>query len=123
MYRGIDILDPFGVTRKVFPMLFSYNCDYPESSKVTCTFSGVKSQKPCSLCLCPTRDIADPKYKISMRTEVEQKGWLENTLLLSMNEKLAEQAAMSTVLVKVSFLLWTETLVTLTWLNTNIDYV
>ncbi|GJP43079.1 hypothetical protein CLOM_g2576 [Closterium sp. NIES-68] len=45
----VDMVDPWGVSRKVRPLLYAYIGDYPETCRVSCTLS-LKSSKPCSLC-------------------------------------------------------------------------
>ncbi|CAI5529972.1 unnamed protein product, partial [Closterium sp. Naga37s-1] len=48
-HRGIAARDPWGVNRVIWPILFSYVADFPETCKVSCTQQH-GSAMPCSLC-------------------------------------------------------------------------
>jgi Plavaka transposase len=65
----------------VFPRLFAYVCDFPESAKVTCTYSGVNSARPCSLCEVERAELANPYAVMTPRTEDKQ-----HDLFLDMQE-------------------------------------
>ncbi|CAI5464126.1 unnamed protein product [Closterium sp. Yama58-4] len=78
---GIAARDPWGVDRVIWPILFSYVADFPETCKVSCTQQH-GSAMPCSLCYvdrghlrCMTAAASEP------RTVDQQSSLLHNPRL------------------------------------------
>ncbi|GJP31086.1 hypothetical protein CLOM_g1562 [Closterium sp. NIES-68] len=68
---SIAITDPFGVTQRVFPLMYAYVGDYPETCRVTGTMQhGCKM--PCSLCQVPAELLDCLDRKFPWRTMFEQ---------------------------------------------------
>ncbi|CAI5475350.1 unnamed protein product, partial [Closterium sp. Yama58-4] len=80
-HTGIARRDPWGVDRVIWPILFSYVADFPETCKVSCTQQH-GSAMPCSLCYvdrghlrCMTAAASEP------RTVDQQSSLLHNPRL------------------------------------------
>ncbi len=63
--------DPEGKEHLVFPRLFSYVVDDPESKDVTC-IKGGNSAYPCELCWVPNDQLSNVTLKFADRTEKQQ---------------------------------------------------
>lgn len=63
--------DPAGTTRSVFPRLFSYVVDDPESKDLLC-IKGGNSAYSCELCWVPKDRLWDVTVMYDMRTEKDQ---------------------------------------------------
>ena len=95
--------DPNGVEQNVVPLLYAYVTDYPESSKVTATYSAVNCSRPCSLCLCPGDELDDVTHVAEVRTEEHQQSLME-TMRQSRNGVSTQlQKEYSTFPVNVSY--------------------
>ncbi|KAG8749084.1 hypothetical protein FRC12_013578 [Ceratobasidium sp. 428] len=55
--HGVVIVCADGITRRVFPRLFSYAADYPEKLVLLATIRGMKSMYPCPRCLMPKSEF------------------------------------------------------------------
>jgi hypothetical protein len=102
LHSGTTIIDPSGQTRRVFPKLFSYVCDFPESAKITATYSAQNSARPCSLCHIGKTELALPNVRTTLRTERHQEDLWKRMQIVSDTEVEALKAEWSCYNVKVS---------------------
>jgi hypothetical protein len=55
---GVDIPDPYGDMRLVFPVVLSWIADHLEMAALLCTYLNFASSWcPCERCLCPRADM------------------------------------------------------------------
>ena len=90
-YRGLRLLDPFGTPRWVFPLLYSFICDHPESCKVTCTYDTNKCQMPCRICLCKKEHLSSTIVNNQVRTEEKMKEVFESMTVSNDNQVTAKE--------------------------------
>ncbi|CAI5937844.1 unnamed protein product [Closterium sp. NIES-64] len=74
-YRGIAARDPWGVDRVIWPLLFSYVADFPETCKVSCTQQH-GSHMPCSLCYVDRGPLRNMTAAASESRSVDQQSSL-----------------------------------------------
>ncbi|CAI5990939.1 unnamed protein product [Closterium sp. NIES-64] len=74
-YRGIAARDPWGVDRVIWPLLFSYVADFPETCKVSCTQQH-GSHMPCSLCYVDRGQLRNMTAAASESRSVDQQSSL-----------------------------------------------
>ncbi|CAI5459374.1 unnamed protein product [Closterium sp. Yama58-4] len=70
---GVELTDPYGIRRTVFPITYAYIGDYPEQCKVAGTKSGIKTRFPCPRCTVPKEQLNNMTYPLKYRTEALQK--------------------------------------------------
>ena len=68
-FTGLPLLDPSGEPKIVYPLLFAYICDHPESCKITASYDTNISQSPCSRCMCGKEDLSNVQLQYPVRTE------------------------------------------------------
>ncbi|CAI5490109.1 unnamed protein product, partial [Closterium sp. Naga37s-1] len=73
--RGVLLKDANGVEHKVIPLLLGWAADYPESGKLTCTLSGQRCMKPCSICYVDRDNLSSVNMEHIVRTP-EQQQWV-----------------------------------------------
>ncbi|CAI5979329.1 unnamed protein product [Closterium sp. NIES-64] len=82
-YTGMAMKNAVGESINVWPYLYAYVSDYPESCKITCTKS-LGTLFPCSICKVDKKHLAVLQDRIQARTPFEQdtivrdilEGWL-----------------------------------------------
>ncbi|CAI5939488.1 unnamed protein product, partial [Closterium sp. NIES-64] len=70
-YTGIAMKNAAGESINVWPYLYAYVSDYPESCKITCTKS-LGTMFPCSICKVDKKHLAVLQDRIQARTPFEQ---------------------------------------------------
>ncbi|CAI5987251.1 unnamed protein product [Closterium sp. NIES-65] len=70
---GVELTDPYGIRRMVFPLTYAYIGDYPEQCKVAGTKSGIKTRFPCPRCTVPKEELNNMAFPLVYRTEALQK--------------------------------------------------
>lgn len=68
-FTGLPLLDPSGEPQIVYPLLFAYICDHPESCKITASYDTNLCQSPCSRCMCGKDDLNNMHMQHPVRTE------------------------------------------------------
>ncbi|CAI5484685.1 unnamed protein product [Closterium sp. Yama58-4] len=76
MESAFRLRDPFGDWQTVRPLLYAWVCNYPESSKISCTLSH-GSRMPCSICYAAKEHLGAVKARNTPRTP-EQQQWIVN---------------------------------------------
>ncbi|CAI6000010.1 unnamed protein product [Closterium sp. NIES-64] len=74
-HTGIAARDPWGVDRVIWPLLFSYVADFPETCKVSCTQQH-GSHMPCSLCYVDRGQLRNMTAAASESRSVDQQSSL-----------------------------------------------
>ncbi|CAI5965654.1 unnamed protein product [Closterium sp. NIES-64] len=62
---GVELTDPYGIRRMVFPLTYAYIGDYPEQCKVAGTKSGIKTRFPCPRCTVPKEELNNMAFPLS----------------------------------------------------------
>ncbi|CAI6012840.1 unnamed protein product [Closterium sp. NIES-65] len=75
-HTGIAARDPWGVDRVIWPLLFSYVADFPETCKVSCTQQH-GSHMPCSLCYVDRGQLRNMTAAASESRSVDQQSSLD----------------------------------------------
>ncbi len=70
-FVGLPLIDPSGKPQIVYPLLFAYICDHPESCKITATYDTNLCQSPCSRCMCGKEDLSNMHMQHHVRTELK----------------------------------------------------
>ena len=70
-HTTIHVQDPTGKVQLVFPRLFTYVVDDPESKDLTCIRGG-NSAYPCEICWVPKSDLSNLSMYHAQRTEAQQ---------------------------------------------------
>ncbi|CAI7797854.1 unnamed protein product [Closterium sp. NIES-53] len=74
----MELTDPYGILRTLYPMTYSYIDDYPEQCKVAGTKSGIKTCLPCPKCTVPREELSNMEYPLNFRTEEGQMQHVED---------------------------------------------
>ena len=99
----MPLLDPYAELRIVYPLLFAYICDHPESCKITATYDTNLSTCPCSRCMCGRDALNNVDREFQVRTESKMKEVYE--AMKSFPQNLADEMAKAWSLhpIQVSF--------------------
>ncbi|CAI5460786.1 unnamed protein product, partial [Closterium sp. Yama58-4] len=81
--ESIPLLDPAGEAYTVWPKMFVYVADYPETCKVTCTLQHA-SARPCSICEITIKDLDNMRVGAPVRNVEDQQRY-------SRDESLAKE--------------------------------
>ncbi|CAI5464795.1 unnamed protein product [Closterium sp. Yama58-4] len=82
---GFRLRDPFGDWQTVWPLLYAWVCDYPESGKISCTLShGLRM--PRSICYAAKEHLGAVKARNTPRTP-EQQQWIVNEAAGTINSQ------------------------------------
>ncbi|KAG9077577.1 hypothetical protein FRC06_008826, partial [Ceratobasidium sp. 370] len=79
--QGVVIHCADGVTRRVFPRIFSYSADYPEKVLLA-TIRGINSLRPCPRCLMPKSEFAN----LGLMSDIQRRRRLKRTDSQQRNE-------------------------------------
>ncbi|GJP58138.1 hypothetical protein CLOP_g16649 [Closterium sp. NIES-67] len=93
--KGEPVLDPYGIRRMAYPLLYAYVGDYPEQCKVAGTKSGHSTNFPCPRCMVHRKQLAKTEMRAQRTVAAQKHTWMEMGCLRQPTDLLRLETANS----------------------------